>query len=167
MSKYLEMVKEFNRKFDVETNDIPLTSNNDQFQLRIDLLQEELDELKESYESKKRWMNGGNDDWMTETLDALCDLQYVLSGAVDTLGFDSIFDQSMLEVHKSNMTKIMYAKTDKDFNREKKHLDKKYGKDSYVISKTEIENEYIIRRLSDGKILKPSGYSTVVFSGLF
>jgi predicted HAD superfamily Cof-like phosphohydrolase len=64
--------------------------------LRLHLLQEELAELAEA-------MANGD---LVATLDALVDLQYVLSGTVLSLGFASVFEQAFKEVHRSNMSKL-------------------------------------------------------------
>ncbi|KAJ1631023.1 phosphoribosyl-ATP pyrophosphohydrolase-domain-containing protein [Pavlovales sp. CCMP2436] len=63
--------------------------------LRIDLLQEELNELKAAVEA--------ND--LVEVADALADLQYVLAGAVHEFGMGSTFAAAFDEVHRSNMSK--------------------------------------------------------------
>ena len=60
------------------------------------LLSEELDELMQGMHSKSR----------LETLDALCDIQYVLLGAVYRLGFAPVFEEAFDEVQRSNMTKF-------------------------------------------------------------
>lgn len=64
--------------------------------LRINLLQEELDELKEALK---------NDD-IVETLDALTDLQYVLDGAYLSFGLQHLKQSAFDEVQRSNMSKL-------------------------------------------------------------
>lgn len=64
--------------------------------LRINLLAEELDELKEAL---------ANNDTL-ETLDALIDLQYVLDGAFLSFGLHHVKDAAFEEVHRSNMSKL-------------------------------------------------------------
>ena len=64
--------------------------------LRINLLAEELDELKEAL---------ANND-MVETLDALIDLQYVLDGAFLSFGLHGVKEAAFNEVHRSNMSKL-------------------------------------------------------------
>lgn len=58
-------------------------------------MQEELNELKEAIENKD----------LIEIADALCDLQYVLSGAVLEFGLGEKFVQLFNEVQRSNMSK--------------------------------------------------------------
>lgn len=64
--------------------------------LRMQLLTEELAELSSA-------LTDGN---KTEVLDALCDLQYVLLGAVLTFGYGEVFEAAFQEVHRSNMSKL-------------------------------------------------------------
>jgi predicted HAD superfamily Cof-like phosphohydrolase len=42
-----------------------------------------------------------------EIADALCDLQYVLSGAILEFGFGGKFKSLFEEVHRSNMSKVV------------------------------------------------------------
>lgn len=63
-------------------------------QLRVDLIQEELDELADAIACKS----------LSRTIDAVEDLLYVVYGTAEELGFDAapFFD----EVHRSNMAKV-------------------------------------------------------------
>ena len=72
--------------------------------LRLQLIQEELGELADAMSK--------ND--LVSTLDALVDLQYVLSGTVLSLGFADAFDEAFREVHRSNMSKLEDGKPVKD-----------------------------------------------------
>ena len=47
---------------------------------------------------------------LVEILDAFCDLQYVLSGAILEFGMKNIFDEAFKEVHSSNMSKACKTK---------------------------------------------------------
>jgi len=62
--------------------------------LRIDLIEEELDELKEAIV----------DQDIVEIADALTDILYVVYGAGHAFGID--LDKCYAEVHRSNMTKL-------------------------------------------------------------
>ena len=62
--------------------------------LRVDLIEEELDELKEAI---------ANDD-LVEVADALADLLYVVYGAGHSFGIN--LDKCFKEVHNSNMSKL-------------------------------------------------------------
>lgn len=92
-SGYMDIVKEFHTTFGFEDSITQTTVNS--ADLRIALLQEELDELKVALKAGDK----------VETLDALCDLQYVLSGAILALGFRGVFDEAFKAVHMSNMSK--------------------------------------------------------------
>lgn len=92
----LEQVIEFH-----ETYGLPVQAEQDiscaqTRALRINLLAEELEELKEALD---------NDDPL-ETLDALIDLQYVLDGAFISFGMHHVKDEAFAEVHRSNMSKL-------------------------------------------------------------
>ena len=91
----LTQVAEFHKTFKhpiLETATIP---SKERCQLRIDLLQEELKELQEAVD----------DHNMVEIADALCDLQYVLAGAIHEFGLGGKFKTLFDEVHRSNMSK--------------------------------------------------------------
>ncbi len=92
----LEKVQEFHETYGLPVhNETNLTCAQTKA-LRINLLQEELDELKEAL---------ANDD-PQETLDALIDLQYVLDGAFLSFGLQAVKDLAFDEVHRSNMSKL-------------------------------------------------------------
>lgn len=92
----LEQVQEFHETYGLPVHGAPDLSCEQTKQLRINLLQEELDELKQAL---------SNDD-PQETLDALIDLQYVLDGAFLSFGLHAIKDLAFDEVHRSNMSKL-------------------------------------------------------------
>lgn len=72
--------------------------------LRIKLIIEELNELVTAL------LNGDK----IETLDALCDLEYVLNGAILSLGYSKIFSRAFAEVHRSNLAKTIDGAIIKD-----------------------------------------------------
>ena len=92
----LEQVQEFHETYGLPVESTPHISCEQTKKLRINLLAEELDELKEALE---------NND-MVETLDALIDLQYVLDGAFLSFGLHDVKDAAFNEVHASNMSKL-------------------------------------------------------------
>jgi predicted HAD superfamily Cof-like phosphohydrolase len=92
----LEQVQEFHETYGLPVHNGPNLSCEQTKALRINLLQEELDELKEAL---------ANNDAL-ETLDALIDLQYVLDGAFLSFGLQSVKDAAFDEVHRSNMSKL-------------------------------------------------------------
>jgi len=92
----IEQVQEFHETYSLPVEAEQTTGNKKTKELRINLLQEELDELKEALE---------NDD-LIETLDALIDLQYVLDGAFLSFGMQDVKNDAFNEVHRSNMSKL-------------------------------------------------------------
>lgn len=96
MKTTIEMVTEFHETYGLPVHDAPTLSCEQTKQLRINLLQEELNELKEALE----------DNDPLETLDALIDLQYVLDGAFLSFGLQDVKQAAFEEVHRSNMSKL-------------------------------------------------------------
>ncbi len=92
----LDQVQEFHETYGLPVLDAPHISDEKTNELRINLLAEELDELKEALEQGD----------MVETLDALIDLQYVLDGAFLSLGMAHLKAPAFDEVHRSNMSKL-------------------------------------------------------------
>ncbi|MAQ71183.1 MAG: hypothetical protein CL565_03215 [Alphaproteobacteria bacterium] len=92
----LERVAEFHRAYGLPVSENVDISNEKTNLLRINLLAEELDELKEALEQKD----------IVEVLDALTDLQYVLDGAYLSFGLQNLKEVAFSEVHRSNMSKL-------------------------------------------------------------
>ena len=92
----LEQVREFHETYGLPVSDRVDISDTKTNALRINLLAEELDELKEA-------LADGNP---VEVLDALIDLQYVLDGAFLSFGMHGLKDAAFNEVHRSNMSKL-------------------------------------------------------------
>ena len=92
----IEQVQEFHETYGLPVEKAPNISDAKTNALRINLLQEELDELKDALE----------DGDVVETLDALIDLQYVLDGAFLSFGLQDQKDRAFAEVHASNMSKL-------------------------------------------------------------
>lgn len=90
------MVREFHEAFGHPVQTTPNLDDTGLCGLRVSLLDEELQELTEA-------MVSGDP---VATLDALCDLQYVLDGAFLALGFHKVKDAAMQEIHRSNMSKL-------------------------------------------------------------
>lgn len=159
MNEYLEKVKEFHETFGLKVSNNPNEITREDMVLRISLLVEELDEMKESLYEMDATKNGdAKHNWKKTLLDALLDLQYVLSGAVLTLGFTKIFDKAFIAVHESNMTKAL------DTVEEAEKEVGKYITNGVDCHFVERNDKFVIVRSSDGKILKPSGYSPVSLS---
>jgi predicted HAD superfamily Cof-like phosphohydrolase len=112
--------------------------------LRIDLIAEELKELQQAID---------NED-LVEVADALCDLQYVLAGAVLEFGLGAKFKALFDEVHRSNMSKacktVEEAEETIAFYKQKDNVDAYYK---------EIEGLFLVYRTGDDKTLKSINYS--------
>ncbi len=87
----LNDVKKFHELFDLPVLETPQIPDEKRCSLRVSLLQEELDELKEAIENQD----------IIGIADALSDLQYVLSGAVLEFGlggkFKKLFDEVLFD----------------------------------------------------------------------
>lgn len=90
------MVAEFHRVFGQAVSNEPNINDDHLNELRIGLLDEELNELVVAL--------AGRDP--VATLDALTDLQYVLDGTYLALGFADVKDEAFRVVHASNMAKL-------------------------------------------------------------
>ncbi len=104
MNKYEVGAKEFHEKYEVDINK-PFSV--ERLELRQNLLQEELDELKvEIAEGIEKLKNGQkiDRDLYLRMVKELADVQYVLSGFAVTFGInlEEIFDL----VHESNLSKL-------------------------------------------------------------
>ena len=89
-----ELVGDFMQAFGQSVETQPTWPDFNTRELRVDLIQEEVDELVEAIANKD----------MVEIADALTDILYVVYGAGHTFGID--LDECFTEVHASNMSKI-------------------------------------------------------------
>ncbi len=92
----LDQVREFHETYGLPVKSSPDISDPKTNELRINLLAEELDELKEALAANN----------IVEVLDALTDLQYVLDGAYLSFGLHDVKDAAFNEVQRSNMSKL-------------------------------------------------------------
>lgn len=139
----LNQVAEFHRTFNAPILETPQIPSKERCELRVSLLQEELNELKKAIA----------DNDIVEIADALCDLQYVLSGAVLEFGLGEKFPALFNEVQRSNMSKACSNQEEAEdtiaFYKEK-------GEEAF----SEISGEKInVHRKSDHKVLKNKYYS--------
>ncbi len=88
------MVEEFHRKFSIVAQATPTDLNEETKRLRVRLIDEEFDELKES-------MAGGD---LAAVAKEMADLLYVVYGTAVSYGID--MDPVFREVHRSNMSKV-------------------------------------------------------------
>ena len=89
-------VREFMEAFGQEVKKEPEWPYEDTTNLRVDLIDEEFNELKQAVYSYD-----GN---MEDVADALCDILYVTYGMAHSFGID--IDECFREVHVSNMSKL-------------------------------------------------------------
>ena len=139
----LNQVAEFHKTFNAPILEHPAIPTKERCELRVSLLQEELNELQEAIE---------NND-LVEIADALCDLQYVLSGAVLEFGLGEKFVKLFNEVQRSNMSK---ACDDEQQAIETVAFYKEKGVEAYY---EKSGDKYNVHRKSDQKVLKNKYYS--------
>ena len=147
----LKQVSEFHKTFKAPILDKPTIPSKDRCDLRVELLKEELNELKQAIE----------DNDIIEIADALCDLQYVLSGAVLEFGLGDNFFELFNEVQRSNMSKA--CDTMKDAIDTLSYYKEKDGTEGYY---KEINGKWIVYRNDDDKVLKSINYSPVNFKNI-
>ncbi len=94
MTDEQSMVEEFHKKFDILVQTSPTAASEDTKRLRIRLIQEEFDELKES-------MAEGN---LAALAKEMADLLYVVYGTAVSYGID--MEPVFREVHRSNLSKV-------------------------------------------------------------
>lgn len=88
------MVDDFHRTFDIIVSPAPTVVDERTRELRVTLIQEEFDELKEALAS----------DDLSSIAKEMADLLYVVYGTAVSYGID--MDPVFREVHRSNMSKI-------------------------------------------------------------
>ena len=140
---YIKLVEEFHKTFGAPILETPQIPSKKRCDLRISLISEELDEMKEAIE---------NED-VIEIADSLGDLMVVLCGSILEFGMGNKFNDIFENIHNSNMSKAC------DSEREAletllfyKHKD---GTEGYY---KEVEGKWLVYR-NDDKILKSINYS--------
>ena len=147
----LNQVAEFHRTFRHPIEPQPIIPDERRCRLRVALLAEELRELQQAID----------DQDIVEIADALCDLQYVLSGAVLEFGLGPKFRALFDEVQRSNMSKT--CKTREEAEATMRHYKETRGFDSYVV---ESEGVFLVYRSDDNKTLKSVNYSPADLEGI-
>lgn len=141
--KTLSAVAEFHKTFQHPILDKPSIPDEKRCELRVSLIAEELQELRDAIKDKD----------LVEIADALCDIQYVLSGAILEFGMQDKFAELFQEVQRSNMSKA--CKNLSEAEETQKHY-KAQGVDSYV---KEVDGLFLVFRKEDNKTLKSVNYS--------
>jgi len=140
----LNQVAQFHQTFGAPILTEPTIPSKERCGLRVSLLAEELDELKEAI--------AAND--LVEIADALCDLQYVLSGAVLEFGLGEKFVDLFNEVQRSNMSKACQSLEEAEYT--VKFYQDKDGTEAEI---KEEHGVWKVFRKSDNKVLKSINYS--------
>lgn len=140
----LNDVAEFHRTFHLPVLETPTIPSPERCALRVNLLQEELDELKEAIEAKD----------ITGVADALSDIQYVLSGAILEFGLADKFKALFEEVQRSNMSKVCADLSTAEATVE--FYNQKDGTKGFI---EESHHGFLVYRESDKKVLKSVAYS--------
>lgn len=138
----LNDVKQFHLTFGHPVVETPAIPSEDRCKLRVELLAEELKELQAAIDE--------ND--IVGVADALCDIQYVLNGAVLEFGLADKFPALMGEVHYSNMSKAHSTPE------EAKKTVKASAKDGVECVVSEVNGKFIVTRVSDNKVIKNIKY---------
>lgn len=140
----LNQVAEFHKTFRHPILDSPQIPSEDRCKLRVSLIAEELRELQEAIEDKD----------VIEIADALCDIQYVLSGAILEFGMGDKFKELFDEVQRSNMSKA--CETEEEAKQTVEHYKKEKNTEAYYEQR---DGKWLVYRQGDNKTLKSINYS--------
>jgi len=140
----LELVAQFHRTFKHPILPTPTIPDEKRCRLRVELLAEELKELEEGIRDKD----------IVAVADALCDLQYVLSGAVLEFGLGEKFKALFEEVQRSNMSKA--CTTEAEARETVAYYQQRDGTECYY---QQAGDKWLVYRKSDNKTIKSKGYS--------
>lgn len=143
-AKALKSVSKFHNLFDLPVLTEPKIPAKERCQLRINLIEEELKELKQAIE---------NND-IVEAADAFCDLQYVLSGAILEFGLGNKFRKLFKEVQQSNMSKA--CNTVEEAEETVKYYKENRQTEAFIKPK---DDKFLVYRTEDTKVLKSVNYS--------
>jgi len=141
--KSLTSVAQFHRTFQHPILDNPQIPSEARCNLRVALITEELEELKEAIQAQD----------IIDIADALCDIQYVLSGAILEFGLKDKFNALFEEVQRSNMSKA--CKDEAEAIATQEHYLAKGVQSFYK----EVDGKFLVFREGDNKTLKSVNYS--------
>jgi predicted HAD superfamily Cof-like phosphohydrolase len=147
----LNLVADFHNTFKHPILKDPGIPGEDRCKLRVALIAEELKELEVAILEKD----------IVEVADALCDIQYVLSGAILEFGLGDRFKDLFEEVQRSNMSKA--CKSEDEAKATVEHYRKKDGTECYYKQEG---NKWLVYRTSDNKTIKSINYSPADLDGL-
>lgn len=140
----LNQVAEFHKTFKHPILSAPGIPSEDRCKLRVALIAEELKELEVAILEKD----------IVEVADALCDIQYVLAGAILEFGLGEKFKALFDEVQRSNMSKA--CTSEDEAQKTVEHYRKKDGTECYYLKEGD---KWLVYRKSDNKTIKSIGYS--------
>lgn len=147
----LKLVAQFHETFKHPIQPEPAIPSRDRCSLRVALISEELKELEAAIQDRD----------IVEVADALCDLQYVLSGAILEFGLAEKFNDLFEEVQRSNMSKACSSEDEAiqtvAFYRDKDGTECHYRKEG---------EKWLVYRTSDNKTIKSVGYSPANLKGI-
>jgi len=166
MSNYLDSVSKFHDAFE-HPIEIEIKEDNLELrELRLSLLFEEIVELSFAMGTNKKlreliakFQDTINENPVkydkVETVDALGDMQYVLSGGVLAMGYTNVFDLCFDEIQRSNMSKMCATKQEAEDTIKYYKEERGETAEMHIIEKN---GNFIVKR-ADGKILKNMYYS--------
>lgn len=140
----LNLVADFHKTFKHPILEAPAIPSEDRCKLRVALIAEELKELEVAILEKD----------IVEVADALCDIQYVLAGAILEFGLGEKFKALFEEVQRSNMSKA--CKSEEEAQQTVEHYRKKDGTECYYKNEGD---KWLVYRKSDNKTIKSINYS--------
>ncbi len=171
MNKSISLVKDFMVTFKQPVLNSPTIPAMDRIKLRLSLILEELDELAEaagareefakmltekSFKIKSKSIEGVPNQpepkSLVGCLDAFCDLQYVLDGAIQEFGMANEFLLGFQEVHDSNMSKVCH--TEQEAFDTMDHHAAEHG----ACHVKESNGKFLVYRSSDNKVMKSKYY---------
>jgi predicted HAD superfamily Cof-like phosphohydrolase len=140
----LNQVAEFHKTFKHPILGDPTIPDENRCKLRVALIVEELKELEVAILNKD----------IVEVADALCDIQYVLSGAILEFGLGEKFKALFDEVQRSNMSKACL--TEAEAIKTVEFYKQKDGTECYYKHE---DGKWLVYRKQDNKTIKSINYS--------
>jgi predicted HAD superfamily Cof-like phosphohydrolase len=140
----LNLVAEFHKTFKHPILPNPTIPSEERCRLRVALLAEELKELEVAILEKD----------IVEVADALCDIQYVLAGAILEFGLGEKFGKLFEEVQRSNMSKA--CRSEQEAKDTVEHYRRKDGTECYYLQEGD---KWLVYRKADNKTIKSVNYS--------
>ncbi|MFM8832312.1 MAG: hypothetical protein ACKOEV_01515 [Cytophagales bacterium] len=148
----LNQVADFHRTFKHPILPAPAIPDETRCKLRVALIAEELKELEVAISKRD----------IVEVADALCDIQYVLSGAVLEFGLGDKFKKLFDEVQRSNMSKA--CTTEQEAIETVEFYKQKDGTDCYYKQE---DDKWLVYRKHDNKTIKSIHYSPAELDQFF